>query len=63
MMSRFEKVESNHIKAVCRKCQSVQPCRVIPGPFGPHYAKALCSRCGAFVKWVKKSLVLELRGH
>jgi len=55
--------ELSPIKAVCRKCQCVQVCQVIPGPFGPHYAKALCSGCGAFVKWVKKSLVLELRGY
>ena len=62
-MSRSETTEINPIKAVCRKCHSVQPCDVIIGPFGPHYAKALCSKCGAFVKWVKKNLAIRQRGH
>lgn len=62
-MSRSETTETSPIKAICRKCRCVQPCQVIPGPFGPHYAKALCSRCGTFVKWVKKTLVIEWRGN
>ncbi len=62
-MSRSEATETKLIKAACRKCHGVQPCDVIIGPFGPHYAKALCSRCGAFIKWVKKTLVAERRDY
>lgn len=50
-----------HIEADCRSCGCEQICQVVVGPFGPHYAKALCSECGAFIKWVLKNLPVRAK--
>ena len=29
------------------------------GPFGPHYAKLECGKCGAYIKWLPKPVEPE----
>ena len=41
---------------LCTVCGVVEPPAVSPGT-GPHVAKACCSGCGVFLKWIPKALL------
>jgi ssDNA-binding Zn-finger/Zn-ribbon topoisomerase 1 len=39
------------INPLCPKCNSGSD--LVVGPFGPHYGKFMCARCGRFISWAK----------
>jgi len=51
-----------HSEGTCKQCGTIGRCEIVMGPFGPHYAKAVCSECGAFIKWIKKNLPIKITG-
>jgi len=35
---------------------------VIPGPFGPHVGKVICTKCGRWIRWTSKKEMKDKGG-